>query len=232
MFYMEQKNMRQILSLEELSLWMSIPKNESKDSIALRFKKIAEFLINKCSIEYRGMHYRFIDLEFYYFSDNHRDISTHPRQSKALTWYINDFGGIDLNFESKIERVRIETKNKVSYKYRLTHDALFGGILIRQIKELASGDILDGPWKVADLFRETDALSRYQDNPILIMENHKEETIIESTRLNLLGSCKTAEKKTSNNLCSCFCESHFDKSTLTSELKTFNDQKYRFTINK
>lgn len=229
---MEQKNLKQILSLEELKLWMSIPKNESKDSIAFRFKKIAEFLINKCSIEYKGTHYRFIDLEFYYFSDCHRDISTHPRQSKALTWYINDFGGIDLNFESKIERVHVETKNKVSYKYCLTRDAFFGGILIRQIKNLESGDILDGPWKVADLFRETDALTRYQDNPILIMDNHKEEAIIESIRHNLLGSCKTAKKKTANNLCSCFCESHFDESTLSSELITFNNQKYRFTTNK
>ena len=47
--------------------------------------------------------YLFKDIEFYFYNKNHRDIITHPRISKELCWYVNDFGGIDLNFASCIE---------------------------------------------------------------------------------------------------------------------------------
>ena len=73
-----------------------------------RFEQIAEILKKCCVIEFENEEYRILDFEFYFYNKNHRDISVHPRKSDALCWYFNDFGGIDLNFESRIEK---EAKN-------------------------------------------------------------------------------------------------------------------------
>ena len=78
--------------------------------------------------------YLFKEIEFYFYNKNHRDIITHPRVSKPLCWYVNDFGGIDLNFESKIKyENRLNSKGKNVKKYVLDDSAYFGGILIRQL---------------------------------------------------------------------------------------------------
>lgn len=220
------------MNIEEFRSLLCISKNEQTGNIEERFKEIADFLMKECSIEYKGVHYQFIDLEFYFFNDNHKDISVHPRQSHALTWYINDFGGIDLNFESKIDKVKTIKNNKISYKYNLTKDSYFGGILLRQLKNLSTGEILDGPWKVADLFREQDAVSHVHQNPIIIMEHHDVTEIKASARLNLLGASKDARKKAEYNKNSCFAGSYLDIETLASELVEFNKKAYRFTTGK
>ena len=87
---------------DELKKLMRIPANAC--NIEDIFDKIANILKNECVIKYEGNEYRILDFEFYYYNKNHQDISVHPRNSEALCWYINDFGGIDLNFESKIKR--------------------------------------------------------------------------------------------------------------------------------
>jgi hypothetical protein len=59
------------------------------------------------------MTFLFKEIEFYFYNKNHRDIITHPRESKPLCWYVNDFGGIDLNFASCIKReFRLNSKGK------------------------------------------------------------------------------------------------------------------------
>lgn len=68
-----------------------------------RFEKIAKMLFESFAIQKGEKKYLFKDIEFYFYNKNHRDIITHPRVSKPLCWYINDFGGIDLNFESNIK---------------------------------------------------------------------------------------------------------------------------------
>lgn len=219
-----------ITTLDELKNAMSVKTDATTEQIQSTFEDIASFLMNKCSIEYRVTKYRFIDLEFYYFSDKHRDISVHPRNSNALSWYINDFGGIDLNFESKIEKIKVENNKKISFRYLLTEDSYFGGILIRQLKNLSTGDTLDGPWKVAELFRELDALSKIQNNPILRLDKHDHIEPTKSTRRNLLGASKNPYTKAESNLDLCFTNSYLDTTTLGKELEDFNNELYRFTI--
>ena len=107
---------------DELKKLMRIPANAC--NIEDIFDKIANILKNECVIKYEGNEYRILDFEFYYYNKNHQDISVHPRNSEALCWYINDFGGIDLNFESKIKR------SPFSFKYELTDNSYFGGILL------------------------------------------------------------------------------------------------------
>ncbi len=144
------------------------------------------------------------------FIKNHQDITTHPRNSEALCWYINDFGGIDLNFGSKVE-VNNEPMVKKGFKtyscrYKLSSDSYFGGILIRQIQRLSDKVIFDGPLKVAELFRTFNASHQLQDIPILIIDPESLEKLefASPQRHNILGSHKDITKKVDYNLQSCF----------------------------
>lgn len=82
---------------------MTLDANMNTNDIEDRFEKIAKMLFESFAIQKGETVYLFKEIEFYFYNKNHRDIITHPRVSKPLCWYINDFGGIDLNFESNIK---------------------------------------------------------------------------------------------------------------------------------
>jgi hypothetical protein len=218
------------MTIEELRKVMCIPADESKDGIRERFGKIAYALLNECIIKYQNDEYRILDFEFYFYNKNHQDISVHPRNSDAMCWYINDFGGIDLNFESKINKKVTIKGNKCFFKYELTDESYFGGILIRQIMRLSDNLIFDGPWKVADLFRILDATSKIQNNPILVIKKLPPSDFKEpEKRYNLLGSKKDPKAKADYNLQECFTGvSDSLKLTLEKELAVFNESPYRY----
>ena len=88
---------------EQLRQLMSLDANMNTYDIEERFEKIAKMLFESFAIQKGETVYLFKEIEFYFYNKNHRDIITHPRVSKPLCWYINDFGGIDLNFESNIK---------------------------------------------------------------------------------------------------------------------------------
>lgn len=197
-------------SIENLRTLMSISANATEEEIKDTFKSIANYLKNYCVIKAKDGEYRILDFEFYFFNQNHQDITTHPRNSEALCWYINDFGGIDLNFKSEIkinkDPIKKEGIEIYSYKYILSKDSYFGGILIRQIQRLSDKVIFDGPLKVAELFRTFNASHQLQDIPILIIapESLEKLEFASLKRHNLLGSHKDITKKVDYNLQSCF----------------------------
>ena len=216
--------------IEELRNLMCIPAYVKKNDIKDRFVRIAEILKNCCVIEFENEEYRILDFEFYFYNKKHRDISVHPRRSEALCWYFNDFGGIDLNFESRIEK---EAKN--SLKYILTENSYFGGILIRQIQNITDGTLYDRPWKVAELFRVFDAVSQRQCNPILKMKELDPIDFLEpQERCNLLGRHKGSDKekakaKADYNLKTSFVGySESDMNKLEELLDDFSKCKYRY----
>ena len=197
-------------NIDELRTLMSISANASKSEIMEAFDSIADYLKNYCVIKAKDGEYRILDFEFYFFNQNHQDITTHPRNSEALCWYINDFGGIDLNFKSEIkinkDPIKKEGREIYSYKYILSEDSYFGGILIRQIQRLSDKVIFDGPLKVAELFRTLNASHQLQDIPILIIDPESLEKLefASPQRHNILGSHKDITKKVDYNLQSCF----------------------------
>ena len=218
------------MTIEELRDRMCIQVDANRDYITQTFECIAEVLMNSCIIKFQNEEYRILDFEFYYFNKNHQDISVHPRNSEALCWYINDFGGIDLNFESRISKRMVEKNDKWSYKYELTDESYFGGILIRQIMRLSDEMVFVGPWKVADLFRILDATSQRQDNPVLVV---KKLPLIDfkkpEKRYNLLGSKKDPKAKAAYNIQECFIDvSDALKLTLETEFAAFVDSPYRY----
>lgn len=223
------------MDIEEFRKMMQIPASASEEYILRSFDEIADILKNHCIILYDDKEFRVLDFEFYYFNNNHKDISVHPRNSAALCWYINDFGGIDLNFESKITRVEDSTKSIITYKYKLEDESFFGGVLIRQIQDLNTGKVYDGPLKVADLFRLLDATSCFQKNPVIQMKSLPPIEFKEpEQRHNLLGSSKDAKRKAEYNLKECFCSDirEEQKLQLAAELSGFNRRKYRYCYKK
>lgn len=82
---------------------MTLDATMKTSDIEERFEQIAKMLFESFAIQKGEKKYLFKDIEFYFYNKNHRDIITHPRVSKPLCWYVNDFGGIDLNFESNIK---------------------------------------------------------------------------------------------------------------------------------
>ena len=199
-------------NIDELRTLMSISANASESKIMEAFDSIADYLKNYCVIKAKDEKYRILDFEFYFFNQNHQDITTHPRNSEALCWYINDFGGIDLNFKSEINPATTKKEGKsittYSCKYKLSKDSYFGGILIRQIQRLSDKVIFDGPLKVAELFRTFNASHQLQDIPILIIEPQSMEKLefTSHKRHNILGSHKDITKKVDYNL-----QSRFEK---------------------
>lgn len=218
------------MTIEELKSLMRIPANASKETIMQTFERIAEVLMNGCVIKFQNEEYRILDFEFYYYNKNHQDISVHPRNSEALCWYINDFGGIDLNFESKINKNIVVKNDKWSYKYELTNESYFGGILMRQIQRLSDNVIFDGPWKVADLFRILDATSQRQNNPVLVIKELSPIYFKQpEKRYNLLGSQKSPKTKADYNLQECFIDvSDSQRQKLETELVAFTNSPYRY----
>ncbi len=154
------------MTIEELKKLFIIGKDASDDEIKKRFDLIAEALFNNFAIKSGNDYYTFKEIEFYFYNSNHKDIITHPRKSEPMQFYVNDFGGIDINFESKIEFPESDRKNDkndivIKRKFILDNDAYFGGVLIRQLRKYTKSnegldyvELLDGPWKCADLFRK------------------------------------------------------------------------------
>ena len=123
---------------------------EPEEGFEKRFEKIAKNLFNNFIIKTSYGDFRFEEIEFYFHSKNHPDYIAHPRKSEPLIWYINDFGGIDINFKSEAKK---QIPNNPWSKYCWDEESYYGGILIRQLKRISDEFILDSPLKVAELFR-------------------------------------------------------------------------------
>ena len=166
-----------ISTIKELRYKLSLKNTLSlaeESTIASLFDEIAKFLIEECVILWNGRKYGFRNIEFYFFNRNHQDIITHPRRSKALQWFVNDFGGIDLNFESCYDESEEYYKNNSKRKPLLNDNCCFCGILIRELLWINGPDgnpiVLRGPLACAEMFRLCDAVDGKSDFPVLTAE--------------------------------------------------------------
>ena len=181
---------------DQLRQLMTLDADINTPEIELRFEQIAKMLFECFAIQKGNTIYHFKEIEFYFYNKNHRDIITHPRISKPLCWYVNDFGGIDLNFASNIKREsRANSKGKSVEKYVLDDSAYFGGILIRQLISEDGCEVLNGPWACAELFRCYDATDVDHEFPILVEHDNGMVGYIRKPRVNLLTSQQTVEGK-------------------------------------
>ena len=214
---------------EQLRQLMTLDANMKTSDIEERFEQIAKMLFESFAIQKGETMYLFKEIEFYFYNKNHRDIITHPRVSKPLCWYVNDFGGIDLNFESKIKfENRLNSKGKNVKKYVLDESAYFGGVLIRQLKEVESGEILKGPLACAELFRCYDATGVDHDFPVLVEHDNGMMGYIREPRVNLLRSKQSVEDKVNNILYQYHDNAQSSKETLYQDFINFKDKPYGY----
>ena len=167
---------------------------EPKGGFETRFKEIAENLFNNFIIKTSYGDFRFEEIEFYFHSKKHPDYIAHPRKSEPLIWYINDFGGIDINFKSEAKK---QNPNDPWSKYCWDEESYYGGILIRQLKRISDDFLLKGPLKVAELFRNLGCATEgngampqlvyVEDLPKITLEPEPQ------TRNNLVKSSQTDE---------------------------------------
>ena len=214
---------------EQLRQLMTLDANMNTNDIEDRFEKIAKMLFESFAIQKGEKKYLFKDIEFYFYNKNHRDIITHPRVSKPLCWYINDFGGIDLNFGSKIRcEKRLNSNGKKVEKCVLDDSAYFGGILIRQLIEKESGEILKSPLACAELFRCYDATGVDYEFPVLVDHNNDVMSFIRKPRINLIRSNQSVEAKVNNILYQYHDNVRPDNETLYQDFKNFKDRLYGY----
>ena len=165
---------------------------EPEGGFETRFKEIAENLFNNFIIKTSYGDFRFEEIEFYFHSKNHPDYIAHPRKSEPLIWYINDFGGIDINFKSEAQK---QTPNDPWSKYCWDEESYYGGILIRQLKRISDDFLLKGPLKVAELFRNLGCATEGNGAmpQLVYVEGLPEIKTKQIPRQNLVKSSKTDE---------------------------------------
>lgn len=213
---------------DQLRQLMTLDADINTPEIELRFEQIAKMLFESFAIQKGETMYLFKEIEFYFYNKNHRDIITHPRESKPLCWYINDFGGIDLNFGSKIRyEKRLNSNGKKVEKCVLDNSAYFGGILIRQLISEDGCEILSGPLACAELFRCHNATGVDKEFPVLV-DNNAIVKYIRKPRVNLLRSKQSVEDKVNNILYQYHDNIQSFKETLYQDFINFKDKPYGY----
>nr|WP_296863689.1 hypothetical protein [uncultured Methanobrevibacter sp.] len=194
---------------------MTLDANINTTGIEERFEQIAKMLFESFAIQKGEKKYLFKEIEFYFYS-------------KSLCWYVNDFGGIDLNFASNIKRESIaNSKGKNVEKYVLNDSAYFGGILIRQLISEDGSAILSGPIACAELFRCHDATGVDKEFPVLV-DNNAIVKYIRKPRVNLLRSKQSVEDKVNNILYQYHDNIQSFKETLYQDFINFKDKLYGY----
>ena len=200
---------------------------EPEGGFETRFKEIAENLFNNFIIKTSYGDFRFEEIEFYFHSKNHPDYIAHPRKSEPLIWYINDFGGIDINFKSEAKK---QNPNDPWSKYCWDEESYYGGILIRQLKRISDEFILDSPLKVAELFRNLGCATEGNGAmpQLVYVEGLPEIKTKQIPRQNLVKSSQTDEdyRKKLKTISSWY--SNFDRSDEVDSYKKQVDYLYRY----
>lgn len=96
------------------------------------FADIAQILMGKYVIKKGKDIYRIVEIEFYAFSNDHKDFITYPRTTNAGQWFFHQ-SGVDLTFKS--QDIDIKHKNGNIY-INLGQKPQFGGILIRGLYKM------------------------------------------------------------------------------------------------
>ena len=153
---------------------LTISPTLTKDYIVSNNQRLAELFFNHYEIVKGNKYYNFLEIEFYFYSNNHQDITTYKRNMPAGQWHTH-LSGVDITFESNNE--------------------YYGGILIRSIID-NEGNTINGP--LCTLFELFDNIDIDGDNINIprIRKKEKSEAIhIEATtRFNI----KSGEYKNCN----------------------------------
>ena len=86
-----ETDLEKLLDLSELA---------SNEEVKNRFQRLATVLFENHHIQKGDVLYDFLEIEFYYYSREHRDIITYPRTANAGEWFFH-MSGVDITFKAK-----------------------------------------------------------------------------------------------------------------------------------
>lgn len=212
----------------ELIKALSTPEDLIHEGVGM-FEELAEALMNNFQIKKGDNRYWMTDIEFYVYTDSHRDIITYPRNCEAGRWFFHA-SGVDISFQSKVE-LKEHPKKRQMMPY-LTKDAVFGGILIRGIvRDLTGAAPVDGPMKVCDeLFDQFDAFDKPGDFPKIVEAKESRGVRVipdEDGRYGLKDNAIEKVKSIRYNYIG-IDETHFKEGDLEAEYSKYLKAKYRF----
>ena len=163
------------------------------NQIEQRFEEIAKLLFRKCQIRKGKDIYDFLEIEFYYYIENHEDIITYPRNMKRGKWFFHD-SGIDISFESKCDNINLSPKIRKPIK------DYFGGILIRSLLKNGNEPIT-GPQKCTwSLFDYLDAFGNVDNNlPIIVECDIEKDSVVNKTNRYIPINEEKAKLRFENN---------------------------------
>lgn len=132
--------------MNELKELLVISSDATKENVQDRFELLANKLFNEYEIVKGEKHYNFLEIEFYFYNDRHKDKTTYTRIMKAGKWHTH-LSGIDISFESDKQH--------------------YGGILIRSIID-DKGEVIAGPYSILiKLFDNIDIENNAGNLPII-----------------------------------------------------------------
>jgi len=136
-------------------LLKSVNEMTVKSDASVVFDKIALELFTKYEIRKGDTVYDFLEIEFYYYSDSHKDVISYPRTSEAGKWFFHQ-SGVDITFESKCTFDYKQQKEvDLILKGKIPKGNFYGGILIRSLLKNGT-DKITGPhnceWDLFDVF--------------------------------------------------------------------------------
>lgn len=225
MVFMDQN--KPINTKAELIKALSNPEDLIHEGVGM-FEELAEALMNNFQIKKGDYRYWMTDIEFYIYTDSHRDIITYPRNCEAGRWFFHA-SGVDISFKSNVELKKHPKRQMMPF---LTKDAVFGGILIRGIVRDLTGAIpVDGPMKVCDeLFDQFNAFYPPADFPLIVpaKESRNAQVIPDKDgRIGLKDNAIEKVKSIRYNYIG-IDETHFKEGDLEAEYSKYLKAKYHF----
>ena len=206
---------------ESLSRGMDTQKNnplsEGKEMESY-FYELAKFLMSNFVIEKGDCIYEFADIEFYYYSPLHKDITTYPRHMEAGRFFFHN-SGVDVTFQSV---KYLDEKELIDPEI-----SEFGGILIKGLNKREKDGKLTkiiGPLKCVEaLWDEFNALERDErEYPVIVYREVETDEIIAKKRHYKVEENKKIAKVTSLN------KQYSGINYSWENLSYFLDLKYRF----
>lgn len=80
----------------------NIKADMNEEELVNEFKNIATKLMSEYAIKKGDNLYQMVEIEFYWYSPDHPDLSVYPRKSKAGNWFLHP-SGVDITLESCVD---------------------------------------------------------------------------------------------------------------------------------
>ena len=215
-----------IYTIKELEDKLSDPKAliSNRDE---EFANLAKSLMRNFQIKRGDKLYWMTDIEFYIYTDEHKDIITYPRNCPAGVWFFHP-SGVDIAFRSEVPTKPHPKTGK--QKPHLEEGAFFGGILLRRIKlDDESARVIDGPLNVCDeLFDQFSAFKKPKDFPRIIKAKRNSLQSPDSCKRE--GLNPNPKEKVHSILTNNYIDSVHLEDELVEPYDSYRIAKYRFHI--